>query len=615
MQGTKADTPQLEHVTTVAGRARGAFFTLDRLNWRESVPYIYLAVTLPVALLLCFITPPMQSPDEGRHFLRACQIAQGRILSQIDPATHAAGGWLPAAASEFVRDKMTPEYLRRQDSLSSVRERLQALDRAAQAQAPLSESKFASFPGAAVYSPASYLPQSAAIRAARFFSDKVYIWFYSARLLNATIAVLLIFFALRMASAYQFALIVPAILPVSLYQISTVSSDAGIIAVSILFVAFCVRFVNSDGALIRPALVVCLFFLTIGKPVYLPFAILLLAAHKRLGWRRSVGFCSAAAIIAASGYVAWSYLVSQFIPLAGAGFPRHDPSAQVHFLAAHTAAFVPIVLNTLKWHAYRVVVEMIGLLGWNELPLPPWLYKFAYVFFSGLAVVILANSKRNGLPRFLLGGIAAAAVAAAVFLASFVLWTPVGAATIWGIQGRYFVPVLAMLAFFIPPVDRLSRISKNTLAALALGFFVVCAFTTVRITKHYFFPDAKFLGGNVHSLFTEMPARSCPAALREAGTHGVGWFTHIANGLADVSSAFQVLVANEDGTIVAKSDPALAGADFPYVLLPGLSRSNWRVRIWTPNQFTILHYWLITGENACMFGPDLKLTPYPIPDS
>lgn len=615
MQGAKTETPRLERFATAPGRARRAVFMLDALRWRKAVPYSYLAVAVPVAVALCFMTPPMQSPDEGRHFWRACQIAEGRVLSEIDPSTHAAGGRLPAAASDFVRDTMTPEYLRRQDLLPGVGERLRALDRAAHAQTPLSQTRFVSFPGTTVYSPISYLPQSAAVRAARLFSDKVYVWFYSARLLNATTAVLLIFFALRAAPAYQFALIVPAILPVSLYQISTASTDAGVIAVSVLFVAFCVRFVNSDGALIRSALVACLAFLTITKPVWLPFAILLLAAHKRLGWRRSVAFCSAAAMIAASGYAAWSYLARQFIPLAGAGVPQRDPSAQVHLLASHAAMFISILMHTLKAHGRRLIVEMVGLLGWNELPLPPWSYKLAYAFVCGLAVVIVANGKRNDPRRFLLGGVAAAAVAAGVFLASFVLWTPVGAPTIWGIQGRYFVPVLAVLAFFIPPADRLGRISRNALAVLTLGFFAMSALATVRTTRHYFFPDPQFLGGNVYTLFTELPRRPCPAVLDEAGTHGAGWFTHIAYGRADAPDAFRVLVAKEDGTIVAKSDPVLAGADFPFVLLPGLSRSNWRVRIWTPNQFTILHFWLITGKNACMFGPDLKLTQQPMPDS
>src|SRR4051812_7653808 len=56
------------------------------------IPFIYLAISLPVALYLCFLIPPMQVRDEGRHFLRACQIADGGIISEIEASRrHVAG--------------------------------------------------------------------------------------------------------------------------------------------------------------------------------------------------------------------------------------------------------------------------------------------------------------------------------------------------------------------------------------------------------------------------------------------------------------------------------------------------------------------------------------------
>src|SRR5579875_2992131 len=92
------------------------------------VPYVYLALTIP----------RMQVPDEGRHFMRALQISEGQILPQINPALHTSGGWLPAAAVEFVRDRMDPEFYRREDYLRNIPDRFKALDRAAQHQPPLS---------------------------------------------------------------------------------------------------------------------------------------------------------------------------------------------------------------------------------------------------------------------------------------------------------------------------------------------------------------------------------------------------------------------------------------------------------------------------------------------
>lgn len=607
MQPTKIETPQREHLENCNRSVR---WWPSRAAWRRSIPYLYLGLALPTALLLCFLIPLMYPADEGRHFLRACQIAQGQIVSDIEPITHEAGGWLPAAAPDFVRDKMTPEYFRKQDQLHTVGQRLRALDQAAQTQAPLSEKRFAPFAGATIYPPALYLPQAVAIRFARLFSNKVYVWFYSARLLNASVAVLLIFFALRLAPAHQLALMIPAILPMSLYQISSISTDAAIIAVSILFVALCVRFLESDGALMRIALVACLLLLTTGKPVYLPFGLLLLAAYKRLGWLRAIFFSSVATAVAAGAYIAWSYLVRQFIPLAGGDFPGHNPSAQIHFTVAHPMGFASVLLNTLQWDARQIILQVIG--WFSEVPLPPWFYKAAYAFAAALLLLILLNFMRNDISRIVTGALAVASILAAIFLASFVLWTPVGSMRILQLQGRYLLPVVAILAFFVPSLNQLRSVSGKVLTVLVLGFFVLSTFTTIRILNHYFFPESKLLGKTIRDLFAERSDPSCPATV---SLEYHGWFSSVADGRAETRDDFRVLITNETGTILAESDPVLAGVDFPYYLLPGSSRSRWLVRFWTPNRFGTLHYWLVDGKDACIFGPELKLAPYHIPEA
>lgn len=254
--------------------------------------YIYLCIALPTELLLSFLVPPMQVMDESRHFVRACQISQGGWRSELDPTTGRGGGLLPVAVADFVRHWMDTDSLRSEDGLRTILARIEAIHRSAQQQAPIANKKFVEFPSAGVYPPSLYIPQSAGIRTARFFSDKVYVWFYSARVFNAVCAVLLVFLGLRLAPQHQLLLIIPAVLPMSLFQIASISNDASIIALAILFVALCIRYLARDTTPIRIGLAVCLFLLVTGKPVHLVFAVLLLAAYKRLGWRRAASFSS-----------------------------------------------------------------------------------------------------------------------------------------------------------------------------------------------------------------------------------------------------------------------------------------------------------------------------------
>ena len=132
------------------------------------------------------------------------------------------------------------------------------------------------------------------------------------RVLNALAAIVLIFAALKIARTHQLPLLIPAVLPMSLYQMSSVSSDALIIGFSVLFVALCIRFLDIDGRFIRISLTLSLCLLTLAKPVHLPAGLLLLAAYKRLGWRRAIAFCGAAMAVAGGAYLWWSYLVRPF---------------------------------------------------------------------------------------------------------------------------------------------------------------------------------------------------------------------------------------------------------------------------------------------------------------
>jgi uncharacterized membrane protein len=568
------------------------------------IPLIYFAITLPVALYLCFLIPPMQIRDEGRHFLRACQIADGRIISQIEASSGEAGGMLPLAESEFVRDKMGPAFLVNEDRLPTIRARLEALNRASTNQAPLREKKFAVFPDATIYSPALYLPQITAIRITQLFSDKVYVWFYSARVLNALVAILLVFVALRIAKTHQLLLLVPAVLPMSLYQISSVSSDAMIIGLSIVFVALCIRFVDTDGLVIRAALVVCLCLLVWGKPVHLPMGLLLLAPYSRLGWRRAIAFCAAAMAVAAAGEIWWSYLVRHFFALGSREALGHDPAVQMHFAIAHPILMAKVILETLWYDGTLITFDLIGNFGWGSLALPAWLYTFA--IGTGLAILlcILINLSRDDFARLALVSLTAAGLLFAVLMAAFILWTPVGHEKVYLVQGRYLLPVLAVLASGSPPLKRFGDVSRAVLPVLSLALFLVSCFWTVRVVKNYYFSHSNLQGRNIQEIYSEAPSQSCPASL---AVDAKDWFSVVETGRTTAyKQNYRVILSGDDGTILGESDPALIGGN----------GALWRLHTWNVyiDRFAKGHLWFAVGKSACHFA-DIEFRPFAVPSA
>jgi uncharacterized membrane protein len=582
-----------------------AVATLERL-----IPVVYLAIGLPVMAYLCFLIPPIQGRDEGRHFLRACQIADGGILAQIDANTGQAGGMLPVAEAEFVRDKMSTDFLRREDLLPTIGERLKALDAASQSQAPLNERRFAAFAGATIYPPALYLPLVAGIRLAQVFSDKVYVWFYTARLLNGLTAVLLIFAALQIARTHQLLLVIPAVLPMSLLSISSISSDAQIVALSILFVALCIRFLGDDGLAIRAGLALCLGLLTLGKPVHIAAGALLLAAYGRLGWRRAAAFCAGVMALALGAYIGWAYLVRPFFAVSAQGFHgNHNPAMQIGFIKAHPILAAEVFPRTL-WHQGRdIFKDFIGNIGWGGLPFPPLVYKASVGIGLAILCCVAVNLDRRDLASSALAGLGAGGFLFAVLLAGFVLWTAVGAPQVDRIQGRYLLPGLALLIFGSPPLKRFRGLTRYLLPALTFVFVLLSCVWTLRIVSHYYFSSSSLLGKNIRALYYEADSQWCPASPDD---EMADWFAVVESGRATAHNQnYRILLSEDDGTILGESDPVLMGGN----------GSRWRLRIWQPLCVRVpaqcivsggRHLWYAAGKSACHFA-DIKVLPDPIP--
>ncbi len=588
------------------------WFGNDAWFWNgRAVPYLYLCVTLPAVLLLCFLVPPLQVVDESRHFVRAYQMAQGGWLSEIDPETHRVGGMLPEAVGNFVRDSMNSESLLAENALHTIRARMSAFDRVAATQRPLTNKRFVPFPSAAIYPFTLYIPQVIGIRVAQLFSDKVYVWLYAGRVLNALSAVFLVFFALRAAPQYQWLLMLPAMLPVSLSQIASVSSDAGIIALSIFFVALCIRFWDKDTWLIRFGLVTSLLFLTLGKPVHLALGLLLLSAYGRLGWRRAVSFCSIAIGVAAVFYLYWSYLIRRFMAVAGEDHGQ-DPSAQLSYLSKH-AVSLPVILYRTLHHDWRFLSQQtIGLLGWQEWPLPPWFYIMAVCLGALIVLSIWLNRRKIVISHLILGSLSAAGLAIGVILAAYVLWTPPGHPRIVSLQARYFLPALPILAFIAPPFDQFTKLSRRLLAFASVSLLALSAYWTVKIVDHYYFPRSTLLGKNIHSLFQEVHNQSCPAWITFEEGRG-SWFGYLGQGGA-AARDFRVILATDEGTILGESDPVLMGSNFPYSLLPGSSRTRWRIHAWNLRDAESGRLWLVCGNSACSFGEKFEFMPVYVPE-
>ena len=132
---------------------------------------------LIVGLVLVFVVPPFQAPDEPNHFYRINQIANGEFFGTVDTAQMEMGAWLPKSlatvADTFETLIFQPD---RKTSRRVIFTKLAVPLR-------LDDRRFYRYPNTARYAPLAYAPQAIVVALANALNINPLASFYLARLI------------------------------------------------------------------------------------------------------------------------------------------------------------------------------------------------------------------------------------------------------------------------------------------------------------------------------------------------------------------------------------------------------------------------------------------------
>ena len=398
--------------------------------------------------LLVFMVPPFQVPDEPQHFFRSYQLSMFQARSEVREGI--AGTELPASLPDLVERFLGTNILHTTQRRQVPKQRF--TETIAELQRPLDPERtvFVEFSGTAFSFPLPYVPQALAIAVGRNCGIGPLGLMYMGRLANALASAIVIWIAISLFPfGRTFGLLV-ACLPMTLFMSASLSPDAMTIASAFLFTAIIARFLN-DGVWSRRHQLVgfaCGMIMCATKVVYFPMLCAGLGTFLVRGRlsnprQRSIGIWQAGAallvLIVVSGWF-WSVQSGNKI----LGREGVDAAGQMSYLAQNMFQPLKVVLRSLYVRAEFLGQSMIGYFGWLNVLLPNWVYSLLGV---AMPLSVVADS-REARPAILIAvwlGFIVFVVVAAIELALFVAWTPVGAYAAEGVQGRYFIPALPML--------------------------------------------------------------------------------------------------------------------------------------------------------------------------
>jgi uncharacterized membrane protein len=415
------------------------------LGWAPSgrrwgLEHIFLVVALGWGLLMAlWFVPPLQVPDEGDHFFRAVALANGQLFADAD------------------REVSIPSELRGVAEMYVPRvagNRPLPMSILAPAGVSTYEQLFNDFPGTgnlirvpsrvASYGPVGYLPQAVGIGVARQLGADLLGQFYAGRVANLFVAVLLLFFAIRVAPFGKGLFFVLALLPMTMFEVASLACDALTIAGAFFFVAYVLALTQRDRVALRSLIltvVVAAVLLTV-KPGYSALALLvLLIRPDQVGGRAALAAWTAAAVGAVAVVTVGLFAATSSTTVIGGGSVAAD---QVRALLGDPTRFANVLASNVHGDIWTWLLESIAAFGWLNLYLAPAAYFFALVLFVGVYLRSPETVPLTGGQRLLL-----VAVGVATFLTIattlYIVLEPLGSDYI-SMQGRYLSPVLLVFS-------------------------------------------------------------------------------------------------------------------------------------------------------------------------
>ena len=459
-------------------------------RWRLAA--LFLLITLPLCSVLAPLIPPAEAPDENTQALRAESLLHGDLVGRRTAIPMPDGPHLEALLDAdpglhrlMVMFRDLPSEAR--VVTAALRERMRAVRWAGVSNEYSAQT--------APYPPIFYLPAALGLAIARLSRMQPLDALTLARLSNAAFYASGGTLALGLAGRGRLLMLATLALPMSLWLAAAIHPDAPMLSCVAIVVALTGRAMTGDrqraggpALWISAVLLGCVIAM---KPPLVALAGLLLLPLRRADWTRratAAGRLAAVglALVLGLGWTAYAQhaaaipFVRDGLYQAGPLFPGDpstvfrttDPAAQARTLLAHPTRLVTLPMRTLVAEAGSKLREMVGVLGQLDLPLPGWLFRLWVVALAAAALGDLFGRKQEhsrGLlePLFVLG--IGLACMIATYLALYLTWTPVGAARIEGVQGRYFLPELLLLGLVLPRLRSPAARPLRTACALIIA--------------------------------------------------------------------------------------------------------------------------------------------------
>jgi uncharacterized membrane protein len=426
----------------------------------------FLIGSFLTGLVLIFLVPPFQSPDENSHFFRAYQISEGQWMG-VNMNGNRLGGSLPSSLGAM--DAAFKPLRYNYEEKTKIGGLLKEHSRKLRPETRI----FTDFPNVAYYAPFPYLPQAVALGLGRMIEQSPIKLLYLGRLAGLVFWIWMVWLGLRYLPFWKRTYMLLAVLPASLALHASLSGDLLTNALCFFLLGFSLHLIyDKETVFDRKKMLlytlVCLI-IALNKFIYAPLLLLVFlipAARYRYPADKKwfpVGLgglvvltIGAWAFVLKDGFIPYDRYDPIFRDMVQLN-PGVDPMGQFDFIRKHPFQFAAAVVNSYLESFPATIAHYVGKFGWEKNYLPSWMLlllilntnlsaareEFNFAFKKRKLVLVLLT----------IGFLMMASFTTIIYMQ----WSPVGNDRILSLSGRYFFAIFPLFFLLFSLVKPFSK--------------------------------------------------------------------------------------------------------------------------------------------------------------
>lgn len=415
---------------------------------------LFLIISLFFGILLVFMVPSFNSPDEDSHFLYAYEISEGNLIPKVKKGV----------SGFYVPDEIF-DYISKSKEINGDREKKYTYDEMYYDQLLPQNYEKKQFSNAVIQSSPklAYLAPALGIITTKFISPfgggdvSTSVMLQFARFFSLLIYSIIGYFAIKITPKFKKTFFVVLLMPLSLFLRSMVTYDGIILVVSALALANILKLINNEDAKFtkKDFILFALtgFIMLNVKGVYSIIFLGLFAIPSEV-------FRSKKDKIKTIFKIGILILLITFLKQIPYLFLKTTnnnpyPSKQIEFILSHPLGYIKILLANIIGQIKIQEYWMIGTYGYLDTYMPT-LFVFIMNVYLFIVFIIDAFYEKIILPLWLKIGYILLIIfdICGMYTQMYVNWTPVvtgkvGGSEITGIQGRYFLPFLLLVPIIL----------------------------------------------------------------------------------------------------------------------------------------------------------------------